>query len=496
VRLSSTLQGSVVALPAPLGKAADEQRPLSLDLHGDDTVPLAVSGVMADRLGLALRFARSPGSSVPELRAVALRLGPGGAPAVPKGEGVQISGAMEVLDPADWRGLLMALNASESRAGAAPALAFAGAELDVQRLRLAGYDVPAVRVRAAREYGGYSAALQGEGSSGSIRLSSTGDALSARFAALQLIAAPKQPAAVSTASAEPTDPTRAPTLDIAVDALSIGGKPFGALALVTERSVNGQRLRRFGLSGGIATLTAEGEWRRSQGMTEAQSRFKVTSDDLAGTLEGLGFAATVAGRNARIEGDLTWPAATRGFDWAQGRGTVSLAVEEGALRTVEPGSGGRVLGLFNFYALPRRLTLDFGDVVSKGLGFDRIEGQFKLAGGVAHTDDLTVRGPSVRIDVRGNVGLAAHDYDQIITVTPNTKGITLGALLLGGASAVAAPVLPLIAVIANQVIDKPLGQVTQLSYGLTGSWENPEIKKLDTVAEAPVAATTTEAPAP
>ena len=229
-------------------------------------------------------------------------------------------------------------------------------------------------------------------------------------------------------------------------------------------------------------------------MTEAQSRFKVTSDDLAGTLEGLGFAATVAGRNARIEGDLTWPAATRGFDWAQGRGTVSLAVEEGALRTVEPGSGGRVLGLFNFYALPRRLTLDFGDVVSKGLGFDRIEGQFKLAGGVAHTDDLTVRGPSVRIDVRGNVGLAAHDYDQIITVTPNTKGITLGALLLGGASAVAAPVLPLIAVIANQVIDKPLGQVTQLSYGLTGSWENPEIKKLDTVAEAPPA--TTEAPRP
>ena len=93
-----------------------------------------------------------------------------------------------------------------------------------------------------------------------------------------------------------------------------------------------------------------------------------------------------------------------------------------------------------------------------------------------------MRGPSVRIDVRGDVGLAAHDYNQVITVTPNTKGITLGALLLGGAASVAAPVLPLIAVIANQVIDKPLGQVTQLTYGLTGSWDNPEIKKLEAAA--------------
>ncbi len=484
VRLSSRLVGSATTLPPPLAKQAEEAWPISLDLSGDAAVPLAVAGEIDGRLGLALRFARSTAAQAPELRALGLRLGPGETPAPPTQEGWRLSGRFDSLDPGDWRALIESIGAGNSGSGSDSGLPFLGADLSVQRLRLAGYDLPALGISARREYGGYVATLQGEGTAGSLRLTSGGDALSGQFTALRLLPAAKASGPSPAAVGEPLDPTRAPTIDLTVDALTVGGRDFGTLALASERSTHGQRLRRFTLQGGIASLTAEGEWRRSTGLTEAQARFALASDDLAGTLTSLGYAATVSGRNARINGDLTWPAAKRGFDWAQGRGTVSLSVEEGALRTVEPGSTSRVLGLFNFYALPRRLALDFGDVVSKGLGFDRIDGQFRLGNGVAHTDDLTVRGPSVRIDVRGDVGLAAQDYDQVITVTPNTKGITLGALLLGGATAVAAPVLPLIAVIANQVLDKPLGQVTQLTYRLTGSWDNPEIKKLDQTVQA------------
>ena len=489
VRLSSTLVGSSTALPAPLAKRDDEAWPITLDLASDASTPLAIIGEIPGRLGLALRFARAGVGQSLDLHGLGLRLGPGEPLPLPTADGWRLNARLDTLEPEAWSPLIVALRGSSgSHRGAsadADRLPFLGADLSVQRLRLAGYDVPALGISARREYGGYAATLQGEGTAGSLKLSSTGDALSGRFGTLQLQPAPKQVAANAPSTGEPLDPTKAPTLDFTVDALRIGGQPFGELALATERSPNGQRLRRLALQGGIATLTAEGEWRRTRGMTEAQSRFSLASDDLAGTLEALGYAATVSGRNARIDGDLTWPAAARGFDWAFGRGKVSLAVEEGALRTVEPGNTSRVMGLFNFYALPRRFTLDFGDVTAKGLGFDRIEGSFQLANGTAHTDDLTVRGPSVRIDVRGDVGLAAHDYNEVITVTPNTKGITLGALLLGGASSVAAPILPVIAVIANQVLDKPLGQVTQLTYGLTGSWENPEFKKVEQTAETP-----------
>lgn len=481
VRLSSTLIGASSLLPPPFAKSAEQAMPLSLDLSGDEQVPLTLIGEIPGRLGLALRFARGS-STVPELRGLNLRIGDGAAPQVPKSDGWLLSGALDVFEPAAWRPLLAAIqDGNGSSRGGTETLPFLGAALSAQALRVAGYDIPAVQIEAKREYGGISASLRGEGTAGTLKLSTAGDALSGQFARLRLNAAPKAAvaAAALAGNEEPSDPTRAPTLDIAVAALSIGGRDFGSLALASERTPSGQRLRRFALEGGIARITAEGDWRRVRGLTEAESHFIVTSDDLAGTLDGLGFAPTVSGRNARIEGRLIWPAAARGFDWAQGRGAVSLMVEDGALSTVDPGSTSRVLGLFNFYALPRRLTLDFGDVVSKGLGFDRIEGQFQLGNGVAHTDDLTVRGPSVRIEVRGDIGLAARDYNEVVTVTPNTKGITLGALILGGASAVAVPILPVIAVIANQVLDKPLGQVTQLTYRLTGSWDNPEIRKLD-----------------
>ncbi|MES2682327.1 MAG: YhdP family protein [Pseudomonadota bacterium] len=485
VRLASSLVGVNTLLPVPLQKTADESWPIRLDLSGDEATPLRLVGELPGRLGVALRFARGSSAQAPELRGVAVRVGPGEAPQWPARNGWALAAAIDTLEPASWLPLVADIrgSAAGSSASSEELLPFLGATLHAQRLRVAGFETGALQVEARRIYGGITATLQGEGTSGQLKLSTAGDALVGQFSTLQLRPAPKAGNSGSELDAsEPADPTQAPTLDLTVEKLGIGGRPFGALSFVSERSANGQKLRRAELKGGIAALTAEGEWRRLKGLTEAQSRFTLTSDDLAGTLESLGYAATVSGRNARITGDLTWPAAARGFDWAQARGSVNLAVEEGALRTVEPGSTGRVLGLFNFYALPRRLTLDFGDVVSKGLGFDRIEGQFQLANGIAHTDDLIVRGPSVRIDVRGDVGLAAHDYNQVITVTPNTKGITLGALLLGGAASVAAPVLPLIAVIANQVIDKPLGQVTQLTYGLTGSWDNPEIKKLEPAA--------------
>jgi len=484
VLLESDLVGMAATLPVPLGKTADEALPLRLELISDDSAPLRIVGEITDRLGLAVRFERPHAGEALGIRGIAVHLGDGEAASNAAEDGLRISGRFDTLAPSDWRDLLVAIR-GDSAAGtqSSETLPFLGADLSAKRLRLAEFDTPEVRVQARREHGGYIATLQGSGTAGTLRLNTKGDALGGAFTTLRLEAAPKTTATSPVEPSAPIDPQRAPTLDLQVDALDIGGKPFGALTLVSERSPNGQRLRTLTLDGGIASLKVDGEWRRSGGQTEAQTRFTLASDDLAGTLTALGFAPTVSGRNAKIGGDLVWPAAARGFDWAQGRGTVDIAVEDGALRTVDPGSTSRVLGLLNFYALPRRLTLDFGDVVSKGLGFDRIEGQFQLANGVAHTEGLIVDGPSLKMEVRGDVGLAAHDYNQIITVTPNTSGITLGALLIGGAATVAVPVLPIIAVIANQVIDRPLTQVTQLTYGLTGSWDNPEIKKLDPAAK-------------
>ena len=190
-------------------------------------------------------------------------------------------------------------------------------------------------------------------------------------------------------------------------------------------------------------------------------------------LAAFGYVQTLEARRTRLNGDLRWSPSADGVAWSQARGKVNVKVDNGILRAVEPGAG-RVLGLMNFYALPRRLTLNFRDVVGHGLSFDSIGGEFQLGDGDAVTRNLVVDAPSLRIETRGRIGLAAKDYDQRVTVYPDVSaGVTLASALLGG------PALGALMLIAQEILDKPLDQATQLSYHLGGTWDNPRVTRVD-----------------
>jgi len=241
--------------------------------------------------------------------------------------------------------------------------------------------------------------------------------------------------------------------------------------VVTMRTPTGQKTRTFKAEGGLLTVTGEGEWRRRAGQSSGSLSGDFATTDINATLRAFGYTPNLDAKSSRFKAALTWAPAEEGLDWPQAQGTLHLEFQNGQLRAVEPGAG-RVLGLVNFYALPRRLALNFKDVLGSGLAFDRITGDFELRDGSAHTQNLTVAGPSVRMDVRGRIGLAARDYDQQVTVYPDVSGsVTLGSLLLGG------PVAGALAFIAQQVLNKPLNQVTQLSYRVTGSWDNPQVER-------------------
>jgi uncharacterized protein YhdP len=54
-----------------------------------------------------------------------------------------------------------------------------------------------------------------------------------------------------------------------------------------------------------------------------------------------------------------------------------------------------------------------------------------------------------------------------------SSGVTLGAALLGG------PAVGALVLLAQELLQKPLDQVTQFGYRVTGSWDNPQISKLE-----------------
>jgi len=241
--------------------------------------------------------------------------------------------------------------------------------------------------------------------------------------------------------------------------------------IATARTEIGQKTRTLKADGGMVKLSAEADWRRRAGQSSGTLNADLSSTAFATLLRAFGYTPNLDAKAARFKAAVTWPPSDRGLEWEQAQGTVHLEFDNGQLRAVEPGAG-RVLGLVNFYALPRRLTLNFRDVLGSGLGFDTIRGDFELRDGSATTQNLQVDGPSVRMDVRGRTGLAARDYDQEVTVYPDvSSGLTLGAVLLGG------PLAGALTLIAQEIMNKPLNQVTQLSYRVTGSWDNPQVTR-------------------
>ncbi|MBI2382721.1 MAG: TIGR02099 family protein [Gammaproteobacteria bacterium] len=464
--LSSELEGTAIALPAPLNKPAEAVSPLRLRFLTDDKSPLRLAVDYELRLGADLRFAAARGGGLTLARG-ALRLGPGEPPAA-QGPGLVLSGSVPQLDLFAWSAALRGAGL-EQQAGA-----LKHAELRANLTLLGDYALRDSALVLDPVPSGWRIQLSGAGAEGELNwrdpgAKAGGPALSARLARLAL---DHRGLAEEAGAAEgaPLHPGELPTLDLEVGRLTIGKTELGRVAVLTQRIADGQKLLALRAGGGIATLEGSGAWTRAQGKSAAEFDFDLASSDIAGLLRSFGFAPNLDAKQSRVRASLAWTPAAAGVSWTQARGSVDLEFGNGQLRAVEPGAG-RVLGLINFYALPRRLSLNFRDVVSKGLGFDRIQGRFQLADGNAMTDKIDIAAPSLRMEMRGRIGLAARDYDQFVRVYPDVSaGVTLGAALLGG------PALGAIALVAQEVLNKPLDQATQLFYRLTGSWDNPKLE--------------------
>lgn len=459
--VDSNLVGTAVGLPAPLAKPAEAAWPLRLQAP----LPLA-DGEVRVQLGDTLRLRGRMGSD--QALSGLLMFGPGDEPPVPR-QGLVALGRTETLDAAGW----IAFAAGGEGAGGLREV-----DLRVATLDLLGSPFANTRLQLRREAEATQLTLDGPAVAGSIGIPrDTAQGIDGRFARLHWPEKDEPTAAQSEALGQgrSEDPSRLPPLRFQVQDLRLGDLALGRAELQAEPVPDGLRITRFDTTSDAIELRTRGEWLRT-GEGLSQSRFEVdfAADSLGDMLGAFGLAGMVeeGATRGRLAG--RWPGSPGAFALARFEGTLGVEVGEGQLLEVEPGGGGRVLGLISLAEIPRRLSLDFSDFFDKGFGFNTMKGEFVFADGRASTDLLQINGPAAEIRISGATDLRAQRYDQRIEVLPKTGGVlpAIGAIAGG-------PVGAAVGAVAQAVLQNPLKQASRTVYRVTGPWKEPVVEVVE-----------------
>jgi len=280
------------------------------------------------------------------------------------------------------------------------------------------------------------------------------------------------------------DPREVPPLNIHLAQVQWDRILVRDLVIRTEPDRAGLAVTTFGFAQDDVQLSGEGFWHwvDPQSVNPLLKDSQVSGLDLqlrtgnAGrALKRFGLGGTMAEGRGTIDIAVGWSGQIYKVSRDTVDGILDLKLQRGRLLNVDPGPA-RIIGLFSLQSIPRRLSLDFSDLVDDGLNYDSISGRMRLSEGVASTELLQLRGPIGVIDITGTSDLVAQTYDQKIVVLPSLSGaLPLIGVISGGATAgigalLAGPIL--------QGLGIDLDRLGLRTYTLKGDWATPEIKQV------------------
>ncbi len=458
--VQSNLQGMSVDLPEPLKKSADEILPLVIQTNLTDEQNHRYMVSYGERVHSVFEVAQSDNNW--EIQRGEVHLGKGNV-ALPA-QGLRITGDLPHFSWDAWKGLL------DGGKDTQPGLIqkFDGVDVRIGALQAFGQNFASMHMQANKKGQDWSVALDSEQLAGILHFPHAPEAAWAmEFERLHL-------AKSESDKKRDYDPRQWPALRITSKSFKYGDLDLGELALETSKQPNGLHIEQLKFISPTMGVNGQGDWEINSNQQTSRFEVKVHGEEIDKILETFGYSSNnIKGGATHIELAANWAGAPMDFALERLNGTLALDIEKGRFLDIEPGAG-RIFGLLSLQALPRRFSLDFSDFFRKGFAFDHVTGEFNLKDGNAYTDNLIMLGPSAVIRVQGRTGLAAQDYDQIVTVKSHFgDSLALAAAVAGGPAGAGVGAVILL---AQKLFESDNSNLKGPQYTVRGSWAAPVVE--------------------
>jgi len=185
--------------------------------------------------------------------------------------------------------------------------------------------------------------------------------------------------------------------------------------------------------------------------------------------------AIMTGEHLTVATDMAWQGAPDQYALSTFDGLASVNIQRGTfIRGASAGENPilRLIGLFNFDTLARRIKLDFSDLSKRGFVYDAITGEFELGNGtLTISKPLVVSATTSKMQLVGDVNLIDEtlDTDLIVTLPMGGNLTAAAALAVGLPAAVGIYVV-------SKVFKKQVDKVSSLTYSVKGAWSDPKLK--------------------
>ena len=202
----------------------------------------------------------------------------------------------------------------------------------------------------------------------------------------------------------------------------------------------------------------------------------VTSSNLEDVLPQWNYEQSVECESMTIDIDLEWEGSPLDFDLYRTRGSLVGSLDNGRFLDVGSSAGAgalRLVGLLNFSTVLQRLRLDFKDVFSKGMSFNRILFDVDLEEGVARLEEpLHIKSSGSDIFFGGTMDLNANTLSSEVVVTlPLSSSLPWYVAI-----ATANPVALIGAYAGKKIFENQLDRMASSKYRVSGTISDPNIE--------------------